>query len=132
MSKPKRSGKHGGARSGTGRKRSALPPELAEQLGAAPLGQPLKLARWFTDAIALLTQLVMEGKPYGEMLATVRASAGAAGRVLPTDIIYEANRRLNADAKDLAKNTGGPVPVKREGNEDAERKRSRASRRDPT
>ena len=121
----------GGARKGSGRKRSALPAELADKLGPAPLGKPLALARWFTDAIALLTQLVMEGQPYGEMLATVRSSAGSAGRVLPTDIIYEANRRLNADAKDLQKNTGGPEPAKRKDVDDAERKRSRASRRDP-
>ncbi len=115
-----------------GRKASKLPPQLRERLGDAPLGQPLKLARWFTDAIALLTQLVMEGEPFGEMLATVRASAGAAGRVLPTDIIYEANRRLNNDAKDLAKNAGGPQPVKREEAGNAERQRSSASRRDPS
>lgn len=123
---------HGGKRKGGGRKTSALPPELADKLGPAPLGQPLKLARWFTDAIAVLTQLVMEGKPYGEMLATVRASAGAAGRVLPTDIIYEANRRLNADAKDVQKNAGGPESVKREEAANAKRKRSSASRRDPS
>lgn len=124
--------KNGGKRKGAGRKRSALPPELADKLGPAPLGKPLALARWFTDAIALLTQLVMEGQPYGEMLATVRASAGAAGRVLPTDIIYEANRRLNADAKDLTKNSGGPEAVQRSESGDAERKRSSASRRDST
>ena len=119
----------GGKRKGAGRKRSALPPELKEALGDAPLGQPLKLARWFTDAIAILTQLVLEGKPYGELLATVRASAGAAGRVIPTDIIFEANRILNADAKDVAKNAGGAQAVKRKPDEQSSG--TGPSRRDP-
>ena len=121
---------HGGKRKGAGRKRSALPAELAEKLGDAPLGQPLKLARWFTDAIAILTQLVLEGKPYAELLATVRASAGAAGRIIPTDIIFEANRLLNADAKDVAKNAGGAKAVARKPNE--QQGSTGASRRDPT
>lgn len=107
----------GGKRKGAGRKASRLPPKLAAMLGPAPLGQPLKLARWFTDAIAILTQLVMEGEPYSEMLATVRASAGAAGRIIPTDIIFEAHRLLNADAKDVAQNAGGAQAVKRNPNE---------------
>lgn len=123
-------GKHGGARRGSGRKRSALPPELAAKLGDAPLGQPLKLARWFTDAIAILTQLVLEGKPYGELLATVRASAGAAGRVIPVDIIFEAHRILNADAKDVAKSAGGAQTVKR--NPSEQPSGTGPSRRDPT
>jgi hypothetical protein len=120
----------GGKRPGSGRKRSALPPELSEALGPAPLGQPLKLARWFTDAIAILTQLVLEGQPFGELLATVRASAGAAGRVIPTDIIFEANRLLNADAKEVGKNTGGATPVKRKPDEQSSS--AGPSRRDPT
>lgn len=119
----------GGKRKGSGRKQSALPPELAAALGNAPLGQPLKLARWFTDAIAILTQLVLEGKPFGELLATVRASAGAAGRVIPMDIMFEAHRILNADAKDVAKNAGGAQAVKRKPDEQI---RTGPSRRDPT
>lgn len=119
----------GGKREGSGRKRSALPPELREALGPAPLGQPLKLARWFTDAIAILTQLVLEGQPFGELLATVRASAGAAGRVIPTDIIFEANRLLNADAKDVAKNAGGAQAVTRKTDEQSSG--TGPSRRDP-
>lgn len=104
----------GGKRKGAGAKRSALPRELMDRLGPPPLGQPLKLARWFTDAIAMLTQLVMEGQPYASMLETVRASAGAAGRVLPHDIIYEANKRLRDDEKDLAQTTNGARVIARE------------------
>jgi hypothetical protein len=123
----------GGKREGAGRKKSKLPPELQAALGPAPLGQPLKLARWFTDAIAILTQLVMEGEPYSEMLATVRASAGAAGRVIPTDIIFEANRLLSADAKDVAKNAGGAQAVARDVKAtNVESSSAGASRRDPT
>lgn len=123
--------KRGGSRRGAGRKQSRLPPALAAKLGSAPLGQPLKLARWFTDAIAALTQLVMEGETgYQKMLETVRASAGAAGRVIPHDILYEAHRILDADSKDVTKGAGGAQPVKRKkGN--AERERPGASRRDP-
>ncbi len=126
-----RRSKRGGARKGAGRPASKLPPELRDLLGSAPLGKPLALARWFTDAIAILTQLVMEGEPFGEMLATVRASAGAAGRVIPTDIIYEANRLLANDAKDVAKNAGGATAVKREDlPASSSSKRSTASRRE--
>jgi hypothetical protein len=97
----------------TGRPRSALPADVAKKLGPAPLGQPLKLARWFTDAIAILTQLVMEGRPYITMLETVRASAGAAGRVIPHDIMYQAHAILKADADNMRVTSVGAVPVKR-------------------
>lgn len=122
----------GGAREGAGRKRSILPPELLEAIGTAPLGKPLQLARWYTNLIAALTEgIVFHGKPWTKLLETVRASAGAAGRVLPHDIVYEAQRILNADAKDLAKNTSGPTPAKREESGSGERKRASTSRRNP-
>jgi hypothetical protein len=98
-------------RNAGGRPRSRLPDELAAQLGPAPLNQPLALARWFTNAIAILTQLVLEGKPFTSMLETVRASAGAAGRVIPHDIVFEAHRILKADGDFLK--SSGVKPVKR-------------------
>ena len=122
----------GGARTGAGRKKSILPQEIFDAVGTAPVGKPLALARWYTNLIAVLTEgIVFKGEPWTKLLETVRASAGAAGRVLPHDIIFEAHRILNADAKDLAKNAGGPEPAKRKESDDGKRKRSRASRRDP-
>lgn len=120
---------HGGKRKGSGRKVSKLPPEILDQLGSIPIGDPLGQARWWTNAIGILTLGVLEGKAWKELLETVRASAGAAGRVLPHDIVFEAARILQQDDKNM-KGTGGAEPSKR--------KESRvaggtvASRRDPT
>jgi hypothetical protein len=120
-----------------GRPRSTIPPELAEQLGPPPLGQPLRLARWYQDAIASLTWLVAQGRPYAKLLETMRASAGAAGRVLPHDILFEAARILNDDANATKNTWGGPRPIKRsedpladDGNT-GERKPSQPCRRQP-
>lgn len=109
------------AKSERGRPRSALPQEILDRLGPAPIGQPLKLARWFTNAIALLTEGVIAGKPWGTMLETVRASAGAAGRVLPHDVIFEAQRRLDADARELKDASAGGRVVARKDADVAQR-----------
>lgn len=119
--------KHGGARPGAGRPKSKLPQEVLDTIGPIPIGNPLKQARWWTDAIGVLTLGVLEGEPWKELLETVRASAGAAGRVLPHDIVFEAARIIDADSNAM-KNTGAVAPTKRES--DAPLGRTGASRRD--
>lgn len=119
----------GGKRKGSGRKVSKLPRELLDQLGPIPIGDPLGQARWWTNAIGILTLGVLEGQPWKDLLETVRASAGAAGRVLPHDIMFEAARIVQQDEKNM-KGTGGAVPTKR--SEDVGQGRTSASRRDPT
>jgi hypothetical protein len=99
--------KHGGKRKGAGRPKSALPPEVFARIGKAPIGSPLKLARWYQDLIAALTELCLQGEPFSKQLELVRASAGAAGRVLPHDIIYTAGQKLDRDEKDLGQSSGG-------------------------
>lgn len=125
-----RRGKHGGARRGAGRKVSKLPREVLDSIGPIPIGDPLGQARWWTNAIGILTLGVLEGEPWKELLETVRASAGAAGRVLPHDIVFEAARIVNQDEKNL-KNTGAVTPTKR-GDADVGARRTGPSRRDPT
>ena len=123
----KRKGKHGGAREGAGRPRSSLPPEILSQIGAIPIGQPLAQARWWQNAIGVLTLGVLEGQPWKDLLETVRASASAAGRVLPHDIVFEAARIIDESEREM-KSTGGVTPAKRS---DVSVGRTGASRRDP-
>lgn len=118
----------GGKRKGAGRPRSALPVEVAERIGKAPIGKPLALARWYQDMIAALTELCLEGKPFAKQLELVRASAGAAGRVLPHDIIYTAGERLDRDERDLGQSSSGAPLTSRQ--EDHVVARARAVRRD--
>lgn len=109
-----------------GRPRSTLPKDLIEKLGPPPTGNPFGLAKWYGDMIAELTWRIGLGEPLKDYLETIRASAGAAGRVLPHDIIGQAAAILREDA-DLLKNTGsGPLPTRREG----VRGHSKASRRE--
>lgn len=121
---------HGGKRRGAGRPRSALPEEVSKRIGKAPIGKPLALARWYQDAIAALTELCLEGRPFVKQLELVRASAGAAGRVLPHDIIYTAGERLDRDERDLGQSSSGAPMTSRQ--EDHVVARARAVRRDST
>lgn len=123
MAKPK----HGGKRKGAGRPRSTLPQAVLDQIGSIPIGDPLGQARWYTNAIGVLTLGVLCGEPWKDLLETVRASAGAAGRVLPHDIVFEAARILEDAERDM-KNTGGVTPTKRS---DAPVISAGASRRNP-
>jgi hypothetical protein len=113
-----------------GRPRSALPPELADRLGPPPIDKPVALARWYQSGIALLTWEVTQGRPYAKLLESFRASAGAAGRVLPHDIVFAAARLLSDDHDNLKNTNGGPQPIKRS-DDPIERKPSTASRRQP-
>lgn len=110
-----------------GRPKSTLPKEVLDSIGPIPIGNPLAQARWWTNAIGVLTLGVLEGQPWKEMLETVRASAGAAGRVLPHDIIFEAARIVDASEREM-KNTGAVTPTKRS---DVTVGRTGAVRRDP-
>ena len=125
--------RHGGKRKGAGRPRSKLPQEVLRKVGEPPIDDPLKLARWWQKAIAVMTLGVLEGEPWKELLETVRASASAAGRVLPHDIMFEAARIVQADEKNM-KGTGGATTTKREQKEPGSvpSGSTGASRRDPT
>lgn len=87
-------GVHNGKR---GRKRSALPPALLSKLGPIPIGKPLKQARWWQDAIGVVTLGVLEGQPWRKLLEQVRASAHAVGRSLSHEIVFEAARVVEED-----------------------------------
>jgi hypothetical protein len=91
-----------------GRPPAALAPELLRKLGPAPINDPIGQARWFSNALTLLTQLRLEGHPNIDSLADqVRKSATAAGKVIPHDIQFEAARVLRSDEDELAAD-GGP------------------------
>jgi hypothetical protein len=77
-------------------------------LGPAPIGNPIRLARWYTSALGLLTQLRLAGTSGIDSLANeIRLNASAAGRVLPHDIVFSAARVVREDEDDLAAD-GGP------------------------
>lgn len=130
MPKPPNSTKagRGGARAGAGRKRSDIS-DIRAQLGPVPVGKPLKLVRWYADLIALLTDAQLAGRPVKKHLEMVRASSGASARLLPPDIIYEAQKRLDRDERELKESAGGGAVTTRK--EDDVAQRARAVRRDP-
>lgn len=98
-------GKKGGRPVDSG---TQLPREMLAQLGPAPIGNPIKLARWYTSALALLTQRRLAGHTRIDKLAQeVRANAAAAAKVLPHDIIFSAAKVVRDDEDELAAD-GGP------------------------
>lgn len=121
----------GGARAGAGRKTAALPPDLEKKIGEPPL-DPLGQSRWYARTIVVLTWAVMTGAGgrVRKMLEMVRQSSAASAKILPHDIIFEANRRLDRDDADMKDDGGGGAVVERQGDHVA--KRARAIRRDPT
>jgi hypothetical protein len=122
--------RRGGARAGAGRKAAKLDADLLERIGPAPL-KAFDQARWYTNAIAILTEAVMHGRgPRArKMLQMIRESSAAAARVLPHDIIFEAARLLNQDEAALKASGSGAIAVSRKGDDVAQR--ARPLRRDP-
>lgn len=121
---------HGGKRPGAGRKRSALDDDLLARLGEPPIGKPLKLARWYQDAISILTHELLKGRNVKKLLEAVRQSSAAAARVLPHDIMYQAQKILESDERELKDASAGAAVVDRKGDRVAQRAKS--VRRDPT
>lgn len=120
----------GGKRAGAGRKPTALSDDLLAQIGPAP-DKPLDQSRWYTRATIVLTDAYLRGggPRVLKMLNQVRISAGAASKVLPHDIVFEAQRRLARDEAEI-KNDAGGADVTRRGADDVAQ-RARAVRRDP-
>lgn len=127
---PAAKGTHGGRRPGAGRKRGVIDRELRRRLGYVDLDDPLGQARWYQRAIALLTDGILDGQPYRKMLETVRASATAAAKILPLDVIYEASKRLDRDERELREAEADADVVER--SRDRVAKRTGPIRRDPT
>lgn len=121
---------HGGRRKGAGRKAGALSQELLDKIGPAPM-KPLDQARWYTRAIAVLSEAVMSGAgpTARRMLEMMRASSAAAARVLPHDIVFAAQRKIDKDDADMKDADGGGAVVNRK--DDHVAQRASAIRRDP-
>lgn len=122
--------KHGGARKGAGRKRSDIA-DILKLVGAVPVGEPLKLVRWYANLIALLTEALLSGRPVKKHLEAARASSTASARLMPPDIIYEAQRLLDADEREVKSDGDGPALVDRK-DEAHVAKRTGAIRRNPS
>lgn len=90
-----------------GRPAAALKAELLEKLGDPP-DDPLKLIRWYSSLIALVTHQRASGvKGAAEMAKDVRGLAAVAAKLLAPDAVFEAHRRLLENEKDLANSDGG-------------------------
>jgi hypothetical protein len=97
-----------------GRPAGVLPPAMMARLGSAPVGEPLKLARWFSNALALLSEARMSGiAGIDELAKEIRANASASGRVIPHDIIFEAHQAVRND-DDAMEADGGPGEFERQ------------------
>jgi hypothetical protein len=102
-----------------GRPRGRLVETLYERLGEPPIDHPLKLARWWTKALALIASQQMQGvRGLDKLAREIRAGAAVAGKVLPHDIMFEAARRLNEDEDDMDADAGGDLEDVADGDED--------------
>ena len=104
-----RSSGRGGRRKGAGRKAGALPQELLDRLGpdglVPPTDDPLGQARWYTNVLGLLSSARLQGisvTAIDKLAKEIRANAGAAGKVIPQDIMFTAGKLLRDDEDDLA------------------------------
>lgn len=116
---------HGGARSGAGRKRDVLPPEVLERLGRPPIKEPLKLARWYSAVLTEILDLYIRMGRYVEMYREVRAAMTAIRAVMPMDIVLEAARRVRDDELELDEDVDPDEEVR-----EPDARRTRAVRRD--
>lgn len=106
---------HGGARPGAGRKRKALPIEALERIGARPVDNPLLLARWYSELLAELVDQYVRTGNYVEMLREVKGVVGAAGKVMPMDVLLLAARKLKNDDQELAEDEDPEEEVRKPG-----------------
>lgn len=113
---------HGGARAGAGRPRFALPPEVRARLGPAPLGDPLRVVRWWSDVITILGELRLDGIIAGSkagLIADLKGLATVQAKLMPDDI----RAALDAALKDMEKRSkagpAGPEPEENRGDRKA-------------
>lgn len=91
-----------------GRPAAALSSELLERLGDPPYDDTLKLIRWYSTAIAMVTRQRLAGvKGAGELAKDAKGLAAVAAKLLAPDAVFEAHRRLLENEKDLANSDGG-------------------------
>lgn len=81
------------------------PADEVAKLGPPPTDSPLKMQRWWGKAIALDCFLRLCGKGSDALSTMIRGHASAASRVLPGDMIFEAQLRLRADVAELAESS---------------------------
>jgi hypothetical protein len=91
----------GGARKGAGRKRIVLPPDALDRVGPRPVNDPLRLARWYSELLAELADLFIRSGGYVKMLREIKGVVGAAGKVMPLDVVLLAARKVKDDDQEL-------------------------------
>ena len=101
--------KRASAKNGGKGGRPKLPRDLEDfaELGRAP-SHPLKLARWFQQAISICAEQAMAGRGHPDLWREIRQSAMAAGKLIPPDVVGEALNLLRQDREELASDTAGP------------------------
>lgn len=115
---------HGGKRPGAGRKRGVFPREILDEIGPPPFASPLKMARWYQQALAAASWLFMQGQLPAATLDKIRAACGTGSKMIPDDIKFEVERLLKAedDARGAPRDSPPTEPL-----DDGE-----SLRRDPT
>lgn len=88
---------HGGKRTNAGRKRRGFPQEVIDEIGPPPFESPLRMIRWYVQALAAATWLFMRGMLPAVQLDRVRAACGTGAKMMPDDIKAEVERLLKAE-----------------------------------
>jgi hypothetical protein len=90
-----------------GRPRARLPDDVLALIGPMPAGV-LERAHWANRVLITALDLSIRGQLDKELAATIRAFAGTISRTIPLDVAAELERRLRADAEQVAEDTKGP------------------------
>jgi hypothetical protein len=91
-----------------GRPQGALPADMLKRLGPAPIDSALQQTRWYTTALAMLSELQLGGaRGINSLADEIRKNVGAASRIMPHDILFSAAKKVRDDEDDLAEE-GGP------------------------
>ena len=98
-------GRAGGVKGG--RPRAVKYLEDFEQVGEPPEA-PLALARWIQRLLAVDLYRQITGRANIEHSRSLRATASAASKMMPLDVLFEAQRLVVGDAQELDAD-GGPA-----------------------
>jgi hypothetical protein len=91
-----------------GRPRARLPDDVLALIGPMPTTGVLERAHWANKVLLTALDLSIRGALDKELAATIRAFAGTISRTIPLDVAAELERRLRADAEQVAEDTTGP------------------------
>lgn len=105
-----------------GAKKVAMDRALVDQLGPPPIDKPLQLARWWQSLLALDTYERIQGSGTDTMSTTIRSAASVAAKLVPQDVMYEAQRLLHQHDAELGDDEAGP------GEEDLDKEPNEPSR----